>query len=145
MSGPAVVIGYLLLIPSILGMLIGGLGLFATGATASSSAAAIDSEARQRLTEAGIATPVIEKVLSGSHISPSSIDGVSSEQQMVITDTQLSVNAVKLGAGAGSFIAGGLSIIIILVSFIGGLLGWLLVMKKWVLQCNRCSAAVAAS
>ena len=145
MSGPAVVIGYLLLIPSILGMLIGGLGLFASGATAGSSGSAIDSAARKRLTEAGVSAPVIERVLSGTYVSPSSLEGVSSQQQMVISDTQLSVSAGKLGAGAGSFIAGGLSIGIIVMSFIGGLLGWLLVMKKWVLQCNRCSAAVAAS
>jgi hypothetical protein len=28
---------------------------------------------------------------------------------------------------------------------VGGLLGWLLVMKKQILQCNRCGAVVAAS
>jgi hypothetical protein len=30
-------------------------------------------------------------------------------------------------------------------AFVSGLLGWLLVMKKWVLRCGNCQAAVAAS
>jgi hypothetical protein len=30
-------------------------------------------------------------------------------------------------------------------SFIGGLFGWLLVMKKEVLQCDHCGATIAAS
>jgi len=29
-------------------------------------------------------------------------------------------------------------------SFVGGIFGWLLVMKKDILQCSRCSAVVAA-
>jgi hypothetical protein len=42
-------------------------------------------------------------------------------------------------------IAGGFSLFIIITSFIGGRLGWLLVMKKTVLRCPHCQAVVAAS
>jgi hypothetical protein len=36
-------------------------------------------------------------------------------------------------------------LVLIVLSFVGGLLGWLLVMKKAVLQCNNCGAVVPAS
>lgn len=145
MSGPAVVIGYLLLIPSILGMILGCIFLLATGASAESTGSDIDSAARKRLTTAGIPNSVIEQIMRGTYTSSSAQEGITQEQKSIIQDTRLTLDAQKLGQGAGSVIFGGLSILIIVMSFIGGLLGWLLVMKKWVLQCNQCSAAVAAS
>jgi len=48
------------------------------------------------------------------------------------------------GAGAGGFLAGGASVCFGVSAFVGGLVGWLLVMKK-ILQCNCCGAVVAAS
>lgn len=47
--------------------------------------------------------------------------------------------------GGGSGIAFGVAAGLALASFVGGLLGWLLVMKKNVLQCTHCSAVVNAS
>jgi hypothetical protein len=44
---------------------------------------------------------------------------------------------------------GGISVIVsilgIVGSFVGGLLGWILIMKKTVLQCTNCQAVVNAS
>jgi len=42
-------------------------------------------------------------------------------------------------------IAGGLSFLVIIMSFVGGLLGWILIMKKKILQCTNCGAKVSAS
>lgn len=39
---------------------------------------------------------------------------------------------------------GGISVFLGMMSFVGGLLGWLLVMKKKVLQCTKCGVTVAA-
>ena len=50
----------------------------------------------------------------------------------------------ELGTGTGTVIGGGISIFFGIVSFVGGLLGWLLVMKKRVLQCTKCGVTVAA-
>ena len=83
MSGPVVAIGYILLIPSVLGILFSALLFFTTASHAAND--------------------------------------------------------------AGSGIAGGIAIFMGLVSFVGGLLGWLLVMKKQVLECNTCKAVVNAS
>ena len=47
-------------------------------------------------------------------------------------------------ADVGATIAG-LSIFLGIAFFVGGLLGWLLVMKKSVLCCDNCSAIVPTS
>jgi hypothetical protein len=86
MSGPVVIIGFIFLIPSILGM----------------SASALV-----------LVTAVLSKPLGISINAPAFIATI----------------AVAIGIS----------------SFIGGLLGWLLVMKKRVLQCSICGSTVSAS
>jgi len=44
-----------------------------------------------------------------------------------------------------SGLAAGIVIAIGIACFVGGLLGWLLVMKKRVLQCSVCGAVISAS
>jgi hypothetical protein len=90
MSGPVVAIGYIFLIPSILGILFSAIMLF----TAASSPHAANNVA--------------------------------------LADT-------------ATGIAGGVAIFFGIASFVGGLIGWLLVMKKQVLECNTCKAVVNAS
>jgi len=46
---------------------------------------------------------------------------------------------------AATVIAGGFSMFIIVAAFVAGLLGWLLIMRKRVLQCPHCGAVVPAS
>ena len=82
MSAPVVVIGFLLLIPSILGMLAGGL---------------------------------------------------------------MVAGAISTGDTADAAIGSGFAIVLGVGSLIGGLLGWLLIMKKRVLRCSVCRATVNAS
>jgi hypothetical protein len=62
------------------------------------------------------------------------------------------ISLVFLSAGQGpthpsreSGMIGGAPIIFGVIAFVGGLLGWLLVMKKRVLECNACRATVNAS
>jgi hypothetical protein len=51
----------------------------------------------------------------------------------------------NVGLGAFHAIGSGLAIFWAIASFVGGLLGWLLVMRKRVLQCDVCGAVVNAS
>lgn len=90
MSGPVVAIGYILLVPSILGILV---SVFVFFTAASLPHAAND------------------------------------------------VAAANMATG----IAGGFAILFGVASFVGGLIGWLLVMKKQILECNACKAVVNAS
>jgi len=66
-------------------------------------------------------------------------------QRQAVQQAKLELAAGTVGAGAGAALAGGASILFGVFSLVGGLLGWLLVMKKAVLQCNACGAVVAAS
>jgi hypothetical protein len=50
-----------------------------------------------------------------------------------------------IGAGAATGIAGGMAIFMIFGFMCSGLVGFLLTMKKRVLQCKSCGAIVAAS
>ena len=49
-------------------------------------------------------------------------------------------------SSAGTVVLGGtFAVIIAVISLIGGLFGWLLIMKKKVLKCGLCRATVSAS
>jgi hypothetical protein len=87
MSTPVVVIGYIFLIPSIIGIAISSLLFFAA----------------------------------------------------------ISAHGGKLDAGQGSALVSGFAIFCGVSSFVGGLFGWLLIMKKRVLQCSACGAVINAS
>lgn len=145
MSAPVVIIGYLLLIPSILGMLLGMLLIFTTGGAATSTTMMLKNEIKGELSLYNIPDHVIEKTLNNETLSFSEENSLTSSQKEALTDAKLSYNAGLLGAGAGTVFFGGISIFITISSFIGGLLGWLLVMKKKVLQCINCNSVVAAS
>ncbi len=145
MSGPVVAIGFILLIPSILGMLFGFLMLFATGVASSQTSASGEREIRARLVAKQIPEPIISEVATGKTVSDAELVSLTYEQRAAVHDAQLSASAQKVGAGAGTVIAGGFSLFVIIMSFIGGLLGWLLIMRKRVLQCPLCGAVVPAS
>jgi len=85
LSGPVVVIGYILLIPSILGIIISAMSLFFVSSSA------------------------------------------------------------RPGSEAATGLAGGFFIFLGIAFFVGGLLGWLLIMKKSILQCTVCGAVINAA
>lgn len=87
MSTPVVVIGFIFLIPSVIGIAISALLLFAS----------------------------------------------------------ISANSGRLGAGSGEALVSGFAVFCGVSSFVGGLFGWLLIMKKRVLQCGTCGAVINAS
>ena len=145
MSGPVVVIGFILLVPSFLGMLLGILMLFLTGAASTQTSISSERDIRARLVAQDIPEPIISEVIAGKTVGNAELMSLNSRQQSAIHAAQLSASAQKVGAGAATVIAGGLCLFVILASFLGGLIGWLLVMRKRVLQCARCGAVVPAS
>jgi hypothetical protein len=96
LSLPVVVIGYFLLVPSCIGMMMSVVGL------------------------------VLYLIRGGGEVSNS-----------VAHEKGLAVLATTIGS---SFF-----LLLLVVWFVGGVFGWLLVMKKKVLQCSHCGAIVAAS
>jgi hypothetical protein len=144
MSGPVVVIGFILLIPSVLGVLFGILTLVGILA-AHPQTPSIDLQTRTRLEAQQVPEPVITQVAANKQIDDEQLAALTPQQRTAVRDAQSSVSAHTAGTDAGAVVAGGLSLFVIVMSFVGGLLGWLLIMRKRVLQCTRCGAVVPAS
>ena len=144
MSGPVVVIGFILLIPSVLGMLFGILTLVGIG-MAQSEAPSMDPKTRTRLEAQQVPEPVITQVAASKPIDEAQFTALTPQQRTAVRDAQSSVSAGKVRWRSAGVVAGGLFIFVIVVSFVGGLLGWLLIMRKRVLQCARCGVVVPAS
>lgn len=147
MSTPVVVIGFVLLVPSILGILFGGL-MFAAAMVGSSETKASDLEismARMRLITNGVPNDIIEDVAVEKQIGELRLSRLTLAQRSAVREAELKIKSSKLGSGAATACGVGFSFMMIIGAFVGGLLGWLLIMRKSVLQCSRCGAVVAAS
>jgi hypothetical protein len=194
MSGPVVAIGYILLIPSILGIIVSVL-MFA-GVTANRSGSATN-ESPQSFSEgfdsgfrrscankfdeafqksAGTPAPALameaycecalstfketkseatttdkcgQQLQEGSLTPPDlEVQGVYSkiiESNDAETTGQKTQSNGDTGINPFQVIGGGFAVFLGIAFFVGGLLGWLLVMKKRVLQCSVCGAIVNAS
>jgi hypothetical protein len=152
MSGPAVVIGFILLIPSILGMLFGGLTFLmaAIGGAASADKKASGAELesiRSDLTAQKVPEDIIADVCAEKHVSETRLNlaRLNSSQELAVRAAELKISTAKGAPALAACCGGGFSVMIMIGSFVGGLLGWLLIMRKTVLQCFRCGAVVAAS
>src|SRR5262249_11257180 len=145
MSGPVVVIGFILLIPSVLGMLFGILTLVGIGMNIPS----MKPETRTRLEAQRVPEPIITQVAANQPIDEAQLAALTPQQQTAVRDAQSSVSGPwpgKAKARPGAFVvAGGLCLFVIVMSFVGGLFGWILIMRKRVLQGTRCGAVVPAS
>lgn len=139
MSAPVVVIGFIFLIPSILGMIASALMLCGSVISSGMEANRIRNEARAQMQNDGVPESVIAATLEGKEVPLESLEERTSVR---FAEDKLRTINVANGFGLlfdGWFIAAGIA------SFVGGLLGWLLVMKKRVLQCSVCGAVVNAS
>ena len=146
LSGPAVVIGYILLVPSILGILIGGLLLILGSFATSETSSGISSEITETLTSAYVPEHIIQKVVNDEELTSNEVERLKMTFKYdVVKDAQLSRDAGMIGVGIGATLMGGVSIVLIVGSFVAGLIGWILIMKKRVLQCSSCKMTVAAS
>lgn len=116
-----------------------------TAMSGSQVSSSMDRGVRARLEAQQVPDVVIEQVMGSRPIDDAQLAVLTPQQRTAVRDAQLSTSATKVGAGAGVLLAGGFSVFIFVASFVGGLLGWLLIMRKRVLQCSRCSATVAAS
>lgn len=145
MSTPVVTIGYILLVPSILGIIFSLLIVLATGHVGSMADSTIRETAASDLRQAGVAEPIVQKVISSQQLTEEENAALTLAEKDAVEKADSSVTAIQAGTGAGTVIAGGIGIFFAMAFFVGGLLGWLLVMKKRVLCCTNCSAIVPAS
>jgi F0F1-type ATP synthase assembly protein I len=123
-----------------------GVGLlFATGASVDTTMDSVRANGREKLMAASIPSATITQVLASEALTESSREALTPAQQRAVDEVKVELSAGTVGAGLGATMAGGASLFVLVSSLIGGLLGWLLVMKKRVLQCTECAATTAAS
>ena len=144
MSGPFVLIGYLILALSVLGVL-GGFQLLITTETRTARVTEIRAEIREQLAEADVPEGIIDKVLKRKVVPGDRKAALTQEQRAALDEGVVSYRARMFGVGAGALLTARFSILLIVFFLAGGVLGWLLTRKKKVLQCTKCGAIVSAS
>lgn len=145
LSGPVVVIGWLLLVPSFVGMTFGLVCLAIALMTAGETTKVVKRLSVERLQAANIPDEIIEALVNRKEISPEQKEMLSENQRRIVDSQNPSINAMQFGTGFGVAISGGIALAIFLSSFVSGLIGWLLVMRKRVLVCGFCCAVWPAS
>src|SRR5436305_7205796 len=124
MSGPVLVIGFILLIPSVLGMLFGILVLVLTSAGGTQTSASSARDIRARLVAQEVPESVIAEVVASKPVENPELVSLTSQQRSAVHDAQLSASAQKVGGGVAQVVAGGFSLIVIGMSFLGVCIGW---------------------
>ena len=138
------IIGYVSLVPSILGIIFTLFALFATGAGNAKANAFFQQEIREKLHAEKVPKAVINSVIARENPDGNLLDTLTSRQQSQVEEKRVLMNAADLTRGTGAVLAGGLAIALLIASLFGALIGWLLTLKKGVLQCTSCSAVPAA-
>src|SRR5439155_18948024 len=133
MSGVVVMIGYILLIPSLLGVAVSILLFFGSTSATKTTVENIRAGARSNLRGAVVPETVVEKVVQAQQISEQELLALTEFQRETVRQEQARMTGGTIGAGIGGAMGGGISLCSGISCFVGGLLGWLLVMKKKVL------------
>jgi hypothetical protein len=149
LSAVVVAIGYILLIPSVLGILF-SFYLYVQNASALNIAkntvrSSARTEAVEKLRKAGIADALVLKALAPEGLTVEEKRLLTPEQRTSIEQVASDAVTSERNLGLAGTVVSGVALLLGTVSFVGGLFGWVLVMKKSVLQCTACSAVVAAS
>lgn len=144
LSGPAVTIGYILLIPSLLGILLSVAFLVLSWVGAASVTHELSSYALEELEQSGVPATIQSRLKAGTPATEAEIAALTPEQQNAVRSANSSLAASQAGSGCAAACGTGMAAIGAVTSFVFGLIGWLLIMKKRVLRCNQCGATVAA-
>lgn len=180
MSGPVVVIGFILLVPSALGVLVAGLvffGVLAWDGNDPNRVALVENDDMQ-LRRACINVPVADSpvgvttaeycecLLAESKKTSASraatlcaqrydagtlapVDDKTKGLYLALVRTspsdETTPSTSQNRVGLFHMVGGMMAFAVGVASFVGGLLGWLLIMKKRVLKCTVCGATVSAS
>lgn len=131
-----VLIGYLLLVPSLAGLVFGTMGLLEPRSTPESRASA-DWNAIQHLLQGWeVPARVIDAVHSLEDCAPEELAALSEEQRETVAAARRSWSVRRKGAGGSCL--GDPWLLLVLMSLTGAILGWCCVLKKTVFQCVAC-------
>ena len=148
MSGPVVVIGYVILVPCILGIVYSVLMLvwivIGTSTITLAKTPELKEPSRELMAEHEVPADIVEKVLALEPIPEADFRRLSTSQLSAVEIAQTSLAGANATVAAAGMVVGGFSICTGISSFVAGLLGWLLIMKKKVLLCSSCGAVTPA-
>ena len=149
LSIPVVVIGYIFLLPSLLGIFISGMMFFGSVIAVGEGANETKDKTIKQLISVGMNLDDAENILRKSE---SEVDDYLStsgqytdEQVSEIKSSLSSYTYGNAGAGLGFLMLSGMTLPFLILSITSGLVGWLLTMKKKVLKCISCEAVINAS
>lgn len=141
-STPIVVIGWLFLIPSLLGVSCGACGLISTGSVTTEQVAQSADRYKGALRQIdGLSKNQVERIYEMESPSEESLKamGLNPAQAREASVAHTSLVAGGAGTALGAGMMGGASVFVIVASFISGLLGYILILRKKVIACNRCN------
>jgi hypothetical protein len=145
MSPPVVAIGFILLVPSILGIAFCvTMGLLSNAATNTVSEGT-RQQVKDELTKAAVPDEDIEAIMNSQPLTQAQDQSLTPDQNNAINKANADLAVNRFGSGVAGGVFTGLEFVGVILFFVSGLLGWLLVMRKRVLQCQHCGAVVAAS
>ena len=125
-SPPVVAIGYLVLIPSLLGV------LFCFGIVVAS------------LKKAGVPRELQKKLQEGHSISEKEIAGLNPDQKLEVLSANSAIIRSEAENGLFAMCGTSMALAAVIPFLLGGLIGWILVTKNPVLMCNCCRATISA-
>lgn len=145
MNGFVVVVGFILLVASVIGVLFGGLGAALSNYLAKESKRS-PQEIESELRGLSVSEPLIQRILAGQQLTSAELSELNQQQQMVVAKETIVVMAKK----APSDVDVGASGLVLFTSLAGvsvvvGIVGWLFIRKKWVFLCTKCPAVVPAT
>lgn len=140
MGGALVFVGFVLLLPSLLGFAVGVLGMLGGGMLAS-HAGKPPEQVESELRAAGVPDPMIERLLAGELPARDELATLGQKQLLAVQKGQLALVSNDVSPGT---VVGGSSVIAV-VSLVGALLGWLLIRKKPALRCSHCGTVAPAA
>lgn len=146
-DGFVVFLGFVFLVVAVLGLLGSGVSTFAFGFL-SSQAKRPSEEIRAELQELKVPDATIEKLLApgndpvaASNNASEAMNGLNSEQQAAVFRAMCASLGRRLPTGQ-MFAS---SLVGLVISVVLGVVGFLFIRKRWVLQCTECRAVLPAS
>lgn len=147
MSRPVVVIGFLLLLPSLAGILLCIGTLLGSWTMAASGTTTNFSTYRSELRAVGISDDQIDRWSRSGEPKAEELDRLPDRQRAAVVATSMKVAASRMADSArktGALVPTAVLPLLAIGSFVSGLLGWLLIMRHNVLRCSSCDAVYPA-
>jgi len=132
----AVAAGHLLLVPSILTLVLGSMGVVSRPAPTPDAARGTSAE----LAAAGIPARLVAQVAAHQPLSGTELEALTEEQQQSVFKAQMAVADGSTRESIHRFTSGRTFPFLVGLALAGGILGWFLVRKESIAQCINCGS-----